>query len=76
MLGKARCPLCTLTPPCKHYQSSDEIVSDAFKVINQPQYKEAISPKNRENLLQSLKRQTNYNQNATFVHTFNKDQSH
>lgn len=28
-LAKARCPVCTLHPPCKHYSSVDEIVTNA-----------------------------------------------
>lgn len=52
MLAKARCPVCTLMPPCKHYQSSDEIATDAQKVINQPEFKKAIPAVKRDNLIQ------------------------
>jgi hypothetical protein len=51
MLAKARCPVCTLQPPCKHYNTADDIVSDAHKIINQPDFKEAINASKREKLL-------------------------
>lgn len=54
-LAKARCPVCTLQPPCKHYTSVDEIVSKAKHIINQPEYLQAISAVKRENLLRQLK---------------------
>jgi hypothetical protein len=59
MLAKARCPVCTLQPPCKHYNTADDIVSDAHKIINQPDFKEAINASKREKLLNQLKRETN-----------------
>ena len=34
MIAMARCPRCTLQPPCKHYQSTDEIIADVYNVFN------------------------------------------
>ena len=34
MLSKARCPLCTLQPPCKHYKTVNDLVSEAYNLAN------------------------------------------
>lgn len=34
MMAKARCPKCTLQPPCKHYNTADEIVQSAWRIVN------------------------------------------
>jgi len=59
MLSKARCPVCTLQPPCKHYDSQEHIVSEASKLINQPEFKRVFPPHKRDNLLFLLKKQIN-----------------
>jgi len=70
-LGKARCPLCTLMPPCKHYTNGEEIMQDAYKVVNQPEYKKALPVAKREKLIRDLKRQLNQE-----LPRFNQDASH
>ena len=58
MLSQARCPKCTLMPPCKHYTSSEGILKDATDIMNDPEYKKVITPHKRENLIFMLKKQT------------------
>ena len=58
MLSQARCPKCTLTVPCKHYQSAEAILKDANEILNKPEYKQVIPPHKRENLIWMLKTQT------------------
>lgn len=42
MLKKSRCPKCTLMPPCKHYESTDEIVKDAFTLLTDASVKSVL----------------------------------
>lgn len=55
MIGQARCPKCTLQPPCKHYESADLILKDAPDIFLEPEVKQVIPPHKRENLLYSLR---------------------
>jgi len=57
MLSKARCHKCTLMPPCKHYESVDQLVKDAPSVVREPEFKKIISPHKRDNLILMLKKQ-------------------
>ena len=40
-----RCPKCTLMPPCKHYQTGDQILNDAGNYFNSKQFKQNMSPR-------------------------------
>lgn len=59
MIGQARCPKCTLQPPCKHYESPDQIMKDAPDIFQEPEVKLVIPPHKRENLLYSLRLKSN-----------------
>ena len=41
-MANARCPICTLPPPCNHFHSNDEIVSNARKIMATDDFKKAI----------------------------------
>jgi hypothetical protein len=55
MVAKARCPVCTLMPPCKHYDSQLQIVSSASKILSQPSYKDVISIAKRDQAINQLR---------------------
>lgn len=61
-----------MQPPCKHYESSDELLNDAYKIVNQPEYKKVIAAGKRDNLIKELKRLLNKGQ----MPMFNQDASH
>jgi hypothetical protein len=42
LVNKGRCPICTLKPPCKHYQSSNELPT--VKEV-QPSLNKYLSPR-------------------------------
>lgn len=69
MLAQARCPKCTLQPPCKHYKSVAEIVKDAGSYMNSADFKQAIPPTKRENLMIALKRTANATETAGHIST-------
>jgi hypothetical protein len=56
MISQARCPVCTLEPPCKHYELTTDIMKDASDLLDQPDFKSVIPPHKRDNLLQALKK--------------------
>lgn len=43
-----RCPKCTLLPPCKHYESSDNLVKDSLKFLESDNFKDHLSPTKRK----------------------------
>ena len=53
-----RCPKCTLMPPCKHYESQDELNSDASNYILSSNFKHHLSPKKRQGLMQAVREQS------------------
>jgi hypothetical protein len=56
MISRARCPKCTLLPPCKHYSSSEAILKDASDIFNGSEFKKVIPPNKRESLILMLKK--------------------
>eukprot|EP00347_Sterkiella_histriomuscorum_P010789 403374914 len=57
MIFHNRCPKCTLQPPCKHYETADQIIAEGTHIIQQPSFKQHISPKKREVIIKTLKEQ-------------------
>ncbi|CDW89160.1 UNKNOWN [Stylonychia lemnae] len=62
MIFNQRCPKCTLQPPCKHYQSSEQIIQEGTHLIQQQQFRQHLSPKKREVILKTLRDQQRANQ--------------
>lgn len=55
LLYNRRCPKCTLIPPCKHYESPDDILADARNFITSDNFKSHLSPKKRQSLMRAVK---------------------
>ena len=55
LLYNRRCPKCTLIPPCKHYQSQDEIVADVKNFVSSDNFRSHLSPKKRQSLMRAAK---------------------
>lgn len=47
LIFNSRCPKCTLVPPCKHFQTQDEVAVEAGKMLTQRTFKKHLSPKKR-----------------------------
>ena len=56
IIGAARCPKCTLEPPCKHYESHEMLVRDSIAFMQSAEFKAVIPPNKREHLITSLRR--------------------
>lgn len=44
MLLNHRCPKCTLVPPCKHYDSSEEFMTNLNSILSQTEFQKLMSP--------------------------------
>lgn len=72
MIFNQRCPLCTLHPPCKHYESAEHIVSDAQKLLQTKQFKQYMSPKKIRGLMNAIQpHTTQYDFNSKISPNFN-----
>ena len=56
MMGKARCPTCTLVPPCQHFQSQQEIVTSASKIMGQKDFRDHVPAYKRDNTIKQLQK--------------------
>ena len=50
LIYNKRCPKCTLIPPCKHYESQEDIVNEAGKYLHTKNFKTYLSPKKLQGL--------------------------
>jgi hypothetical protein len=66
LLQQSRCPKCTLPPPCKHYSTLEEMISDVSHFIAKPQFKEHLSPKKREIIFRTLREYKHEIDSGTF----------
>jgi hypothetical protein len=48
LVKQARCPKCTLVPPCKHYNGVQEMINDISHFISKPMFKHYLSPRKRD----------------------------
>ena len=55
LIYNQRCPICTLMPPCKHYQSNDQILGDAGKFLQSSSFKQHMSPRKLQGLMHAMK---------------------
>lgn len=55
LLQQSRCPKCTLAPPCKHYKTIEEMISDVGNYMAKPSFKEHLSPKKRDAIFRTLR---------------------
>ena len=46
-------------PPCKHYESQEDIVNEANKFMNNTNFKQYISPKKLQGLNKALQQMSN-----------------
>jgi len=51
-IGLARCFICTLELPCKHYACIEDFMKDAQPMMENPDIKKMILPNKRDNILQ------------------------
>lgn len=58
LLFNRRCPKCTLMPPCKHYQSQEELLADARNFVASDNFKSHLSPKKRQGLIMAVREQS------------------
>ena len=57
-----RCPKCTLQPPCKHYESPEQITMEAPAMLHSENFKRYLSPRKMKGLAMALKDQGAVNQ--------------
>lgn len=58
LLFNMRCPKCTLRPPCKHYQSPEDLLADARSFVASENFKSHLSPKKRQGLIMAVREQS------------------